>query len=139
MAGSLTLRVITPESIILDEVVDTVVVPATDGLTGILPKHARMVVALAAGDLKFVQAGREEHLFVSGGFAEVHDDTVRVITEASERPTQIDVKRAEQAAERARERMRTRESSPGEELDLLRAQASLQRALVRLRLANRRS
>ena len=96
-----------------------------------------MVVALDSGELKFVQGGREEHLFVSGGFAEVHDDTVRVITEASERPSEIDLTRAEKAAERARERMRQRQSTPGEPLDMLRAQASLRRAMVRLRLAKR--
>jgi len=137
MPGSLTLRVITPERIVLDEVVDSVVVPATDGLTGILPRHARMVAALAAGDMKYLQGGREQHLFVSGGFAEVHDDTVRVITEASERPTEIDVDRAHRAAERARERLRGRELGPGEGYDHLRAEAALRRALVRQRLAQR--
>ena len=74
MAGSLTLRVITPDHIVLDEVVDSVVVPATDGLAGVLPRHAPMVVALDSGDLKYTSGGREEHLFVSGGFAEVHSE-----------------------------------------------------------------
>ena len=137
MAGSLTLRVITPERIVLDEVVDTVVVPATDGLTGILPKHARMVVALDAGDLKYRGGGAEQHLFVAGGFAEVANDTVRVITEASERPTDIDVERAQQAAERARERLHERQRGGDEPIDVLRAEASLRRAMVRLRLSKR--
>jgi F-type H+-transporting ATPase subunit epsilon len=137
MAGTLTLRVITPEHIVLDEVVDSVVVPATDGLTGILPRHARMVVALAPGDLKFDRAGRETHLFVGGGFAEVANDTVRVITEASERPTEIDVERARAAAERARERLAERQRGQAEPVDVLRAEASLRRAMVRLRLSQR--
>ena len=137
MPGSLTLRVITPERIVLDQVVDAVVVPATDGLTGILPRHARMVVALDAGDMKYLQGGREQHLFVSGGFAEVARDTVRVMTEASERPTEIDVDRAHRAAERARERLRERQIGPGEAYDHLRAEAALRRALVRMRLAQR--
>jgi F-type H+-transporting ATPase subunit epsilon len=135
MAGSLTLRVITPEAIVLDEAVESVVVPASDGLTGILPRHAPMVVALAPGNLKYTRGGSAQHLFVAGGFAEVHDDTVRVITQASERPSDIDVERAEQAAARARERLRAREASPGEDLDVLRAEAALHRAMARLQTA----
>lgn len=135
MPGSLTLRVITPEAIVLDQSVESAVVPATDGLTGILPRHAPMVVALDAGVLKCVAAGREQRLFVAGGFAEVQSDTVRVITQASERPTDIDVERAQRAAERARERLHAGEAAPGEELDVLRAEAALRRALQRLRTA----
>ena len=135
MAKSLTLRVITPEAIVLDEIVESVVVPASDGLIGILPRHARMVAALDSGTLKYARAGEERRLFVAGGFAEVQSDTVRVITQASERPLEIDVERAEQAATRARERLRTRAAAPGVDLDLLRAEASLRRAIQRLRTA----
>jgi F-type H+-transporting ATPase subunit epsilon len=135
MPGSLTLRVITPEAIVLDEAVENVVVPATDGLTGILPRHAPMVVALAPGSLKYTRAGNAQRLFVAGGFAEVHGDTVRVITQASERPGEIDVERAEKAAARARERLRTGAAGPGEDLDVLRAEAALHRALARLQTA----
>jgi F-type H+-transporting ATPase subunit epsilon len=135
MPGSLTLRVITPEAILLDEKVESVVVPASDGLTGILPRHAPMVVALAPGSIKYSRAGSAQRLFVAGGFAEVHGDTVRVITQASERPSEIDVERAERAAGRARERLRTGQASPGEDLDVLRAEFALRRALERLRTA----
>jgi F-type H+-transporting ATPase subunit epsilon len=136
MAGSLTLRVITPEAIVLDEQVDSVVVPASDGLMGILPRHAPMVVALDAGALKFTRGGRDQRLFVGGGFAEVQADTVRVITQAGEKPAEIDVERAQRAAERARERLRAGEAAEGEALDLLRAEAALRRALQRLRAAH---
>jgi F-type H+-transporting ATPase subunit epsilon len=137
MAGSLTLRVITPDRIVLDEVVDSVVIPASDGLAGVLERHAPMVASLDSGELEYKAGGREEHLFISGGFAEVHDNTLRVITEASERPTDIDVERAEQAAKRARERMSSNEMQGPEAIDLLRVQASLRRAMMRLKVARR--
>jgi len=137
MAGSLTLRVITPDAIVLDEVADTVVFPASDGLMGVLPKHAPMVAALASGDLKYSRGGAEHHLFVSGGFAEVRNDTLRVITEASEPPSAIDVERAREAAERARERLKQRKTPGPESFDLLRAEAALRRALARLRVSGR--
>ena len=137
MAGSLTLRVITPEAVVLDEVAETVVFPAIDGLMGVLPKHAQMVAALSTGDLKYTSGGQEHHLFVAGGFAEVRNDTLRVITEASERPTDIDVDRAERAAERARDRLKTHQVDGTESFDLLRAESSFRRALMRLKIARR--
>lgn len=138
MAGSLTLRVITPDAVVLDEVADTVVFPAVDGLMGVLPKHAAMVAALSSGDLKYTRGGQEQHLFVAGGFAEVRNDTLRVITEASERPSEIDVERAQRAAERARDRLKTHQADGPDTFDLLRAEASFRRAIMRLKIARRK-
>ena len=69
MAGTLTLRVITPERIALDMQVHSVRVPGVDGHLGILPRHAPMVAALDTGIVRFREEGREARLFVSGGFA----------------------------------------------------------------------
>ena len=129
MAGSLTLRVITPDRIALDTQVQSVRVPGCDGHLGILPRHAPMVAALDAGLLRYRIDGKESVLFVSGGFAEVRNDTVRVVTEAGEQPAEIDAARAAASEKRARERLSTRE----ETLDLARAEASLRRAIWRLR------
>ena len=75
---------------------------------------------------------RDRYQFVAGGFAEVRGNTVRLVTEASEPASDIDVDRAVEAAERARERMRHRRVEEGsEEFDVLRAEASMRRALMR--------
>jgi len=131
MAGTLTLRVITPERIALDMQVQSVRVPAVDGQLGILPRHAPMVAALATGIVRFREEGREARLFVSGGFAEVRDNTVRIVTEAGEKPEEIDEARAREAEKRARERLAS--EAGGEAVDLARAEAALQRAIWRLR------
>jgi F-type H+-transporting ATPase subunit epsilon len=131
MTDAITLRVITPERIVLDTVASSVKVPASDGSMGILPRHAAMVTALDAGGLEYVHDGRSHTLFVAGGFAEVRKNTLRVITEASERPTDIDLERVERAAERARERLRQSRAEGSPEFDVLRAEASLRRALMR--------
>ena len=135
MAEALTLRVITPETIVLDTPASIVRLPGIDGSMGVLPRHAPMVAALGVGELSWRQAGSDRSVFVAGGLAEVRDDTVRVVSQASEPAEAIDVERAQRAAERARERLRTREHSTGEPFDLLRAEAALHRALARLRLA----
>ena len=130
MAGALTLRVITPDKIVLDTEVDSVQVPAADGLMGILPRHAHMVTALDIGVMTYrTPAGKDEILFVSGGFLEVHDNTVRIVSEAGELPTQIDEERAREAEARARERLDTGRG----QVDVLRAELALRRAQFRLR------
>lgn len=135
MAEELTLRVITPDSIVVDTSASAVRIPGLDGSIGILRKHAPMVAALAAGPLTWQHAGKDHAMFVGGGFCEVRDDTVRVVSPASEAPSTIDVERAREAARRARERLR---GGPGAgEIDLVRAEAALRRALVRLQVAQR--
>jgi F-type H+-transporting ATPase subunit epsilon len=132
MAGALTLRVITPERIALDTQVQSVRVPGASGALGILPRHAPMVAALDPGMLFFKADGKEGKLFVSGGFAEVRDNTVRVVTEAGEKPAEIDEARAREAEKRARERLAAGRAGDGEPVDMLRAEAALKRALMRL-------
>lgn len=133
MAPSLQLRVITPERVAVDTPVDSVRIPALDGSMGILPRHAAMVAALDVGELIYRVNGREHYVFISGGFAEVRDNAVRVVTQSGELAQEIDEKRAREAEARARERLEHVRATAGEPLDLLRAELSLRRALMRLR------
>ncbi len=129
---TLTLRVITPDRIVLDQQVSSVRIPGVDGSIGILPRHAPMVAALDPGLLRYRQNGQETAMFISGGFAEVRSNTVRIVSEAGEKPTDIDDERARAAEKRARERLAQGRTLEGESIDLLRAEAALQRALMRL-------
>jgi len=135
MAGTLTLRVITPERIALDREVASVRLPGLDGSIGVLPRHAPMVAALEPGLVRYrtPSGADEEALFVAGGFAEVRGATLRVVSPAGEAPAEIDEERAREAEQRARERMAAGMSTKGEPLDLARAEAALRRALARLR------
>jgi F-type H+-transporting ATPase subunit epsilon len=134
VVGTLTLRVITPDRIALDQSVASVRLPGLDGSIGVLPRHAPMIAALDAGLLRYrtTPGGPEEVLFVAGGFAEVRDNTLRVVSEAGEKPAEIDENRAREAEKRARERIAAGKADGGEPLDLLRADAALRRALMRL-------
>ncbi|HEX6882541.1 MAG TPA: F0F1 ATP synthase subunit epsilon [Planctomycetota bacterium] len=134
MAGKLTLRVITPDRIVLDTQAEAVRVPSVDGSMGFLPRHANLVAALDVGLLTWREGGKDQTLFVSGGFVEVRKDTVRVVSEAGERPADIDVERAREAEKRARERLdQGREQAVV--VDILRAELALKRAMLRLRAA----
>ena len=132
MAGELTLRVITPERIAMDTTATSVRIPGVDGSMGILARHAGMVAALDTGQLRFSSADGEHQMFVNGGFAEVRDNTVRVVTEAGEHAAEIDVDRAREAEQRARERIHIGSAGPETHFDSLRAEAALRRAQLRL-------
>ncbi|MCY2961782.1 MAG: ATP synthase F1 subunit epsilon [Planctomycetota bacterium] len=130
--ATLTLRVITPARIALDQQVDAVRLEALDGSLGVLPRHAPMVAALDAGLLRYRSAGVEQVLFCAGGFAEVHGETLRVVTQASETPGQIDEARARASEKRARARIDEARAPGTAPVDIVRAEASLRRALLRL-------
>lgn len=130
----LTLEIVTPERHAFTQEVDMVVVPGIDGQLGILPHHAPLITALGIGELK-VRAGGEEQIFgVSGGFVEVRPDRVVVMADLAERSDEIDEARAVEARRQA-------ETTLGETrdpVDLARARAALQTALMRERIATRR-
>lgn len=134
--GKLTLRVITPDHIVLDTQAESVRVPAVDGSMGFLPRHAALIAALDVGLLSWREGGKDHALFVSGGFVEVKQDTVRVVSEAGERPDEIDVERARAAEKRARERLDHGHDTAAS-VDILRAELALRRAQYRLRVAGK--
>lgn len=141
MARELTVRVITPERIVADTTAQSVRIPGTDGSIGILPRHARMIAALDAGLVLLRKGpGVEEALFVSGGFADVRDDTVRILTSAGEHATEIDLERAKAAEQRARQRIdeALRRGAQDSAVDFARADAALRRSLMRIRVYSQR-
>ena len=133
MAGdTLTLRVVTPENTVLDRLsVKAMVVPMTAGYLGILPNHAPMVAALRAGVFKYKDGEAYRAMAVGGGFIEVADNQATVLVDTAEMGENVDVLRAKAAMERAVSRLRERQSN----IDFNRAKTALERARARLRAA----
>jgi ATP synthase, F1 epsilon subunit (delta in mitochondria) len=76
----LKVSVISPESILFEGEADSVVAPAYDGEVGILTGHAPMMAVLGTGDLRLGSPGGQRFK-VSGGFLQVLNDEVRIVTE----------------------------------------------------------
>lgn len=132
--ASLRLEIITAERIVLtEEAVESVRVPAAEGMVGILPRHAPLMTTLAPGELIMRKGEEEESFFVTGGFLEVRDNHIAVLADASERAEEIDIDRAEEARRRAEEALQEKR----EGAELAAAEAAMRRALIRLRLAQR--
>lgn len=129
------LEIVTPERLAYSGSVDSVQVPGSEGELGILPHHAPLVATLGAGELRIRHGGTEESFAVFGGFVQVLPDKVVVMAESADMASEIDLEAANAAR---REAEHSLETGSHEAADLASARASLQRELVRIRVAERR-
>jgi len=129
MAKTIHLEIVTPDRKLLSEDVDFVGAPGYNGEFGILPDHAPFLSALGVGSLHYNQGGKTYWIFISGGFAEVSANKMSVLAEIAERAEEIDIERARKARERAEKRLVEQRA----QIDFVRAQAALQRALTRMK------
>ncbi|AHF90774.1 ATP synthase, F1 epsilon subunit [Opitutaceae bacterium TAV1] len=102
----LTLEIITPEARVYSDTIDTVVIPTVMGEVGILPGHMPLLTQVADGELRVTKDGKEQHLIVSGGFAQVEGDTVSILAENAITAEKIDTRAAEEAMKRAEEALK---------------------------------
>jgi F-type H+-transporting ATPase subunit epsilon len=131
----LTVEIVTVEKTVLQEQgVDEVIAPGVEGQLAVLPQHAAFMTMLAPGELILKKGSEEIPFAVGGGFFEVLNDRVIVLADSAERADEIDTARAEEARERAKLALERRETVE----DMAAVQASLQRALIRLRVAENR-
>jgi F-type H+-transporting ATPase subunit epsilon len=80
----LTVSVVSPERTLYEGEAESIVAPAFDGQVGILTNHAPMLTLLGTGELRLSASGGDRKFTVSGGFLEVADNRVRVVTERAE-------------------------------------------------------
>ncbi|AMD91258.1 ATP synthase F1, epsilon subunit [Desulfovibrio sp. 6_1_46AFAA] len=132
--GTLQLEVVTPDKTVVSAEVEMAVCPGVEGEFGVLPQHVSMLSALKIGDLRYRVNGKDENVFISGGFADVNNNVLSVLAESAELATDIDTARAQAAKERAEKRLSAHDDS----LDETRAEAALQRAVTRLQVAQLR-
>ena len=128
MAKTLHLSVVTPTNMVVDGDVDYVGVQGLEGDFGVLPDHAALLTALRVGHIFYKEGDDTRYVFVSGGFAEVSDNKVIILSETATRAEDIDTERAARAKARAEERLKGKHP----DIDMLRAEAALQRAITRL-------
>ena len=96
MTNSLHLEVVTPARAVLSEKVEEVVLPGADGQLGILPGHIPLITALNIAEMIIKVDGKARTFVVDGGFAEIRDDRITVLTEGCEGVDEIDIEHARQ-------------------------------------------
>ena len=124
---ALKVDIVTAERLVYSEDgVERLIVPGVEGELGVLTLHAPLLTMIQPGVLRIVKGGDEVEMAITGGFIEVRENRVTILADAAER--------AEEARRRAQRRLEERVA----EEDLARAEASLARALARLKVAERR-
>ena len=125
------LKVLTIDHCFFEGDVDRIVVRTTQGDVGILPNHVPYIAALGTGGLTIIRNGERRVAAVSGGFVDVTREGTTILARTCEWADEIDVNRANSAAERARAALQKKESDREYEV----AQVKLKKALNRIRIA----
>jgi len=126
---ALDVALVSPERILFTGEADMVICRTSEGEIAFLQGHAPFVGALGVGIVRILLADRSEtKAAVHGGFVEVRDNRVSILSDVAELPDQIDVERARRAKEAAERRLA--------ETDDVECEAALRRAHVRLQLAD---
>ena len=122
--------IVTPERAVLAEAVDFVALPMYDGELGVLPGRAPLIGRLGYGELRIVQGNNTRRFFVDGGFVQIRNNIITVLTSRAIPAAELKVQVAEQALEAAKKPAATPEAQEAQ----LKAQ---QRARAQLRMARR--
>jgi F-type H+-transporting ATPase subunit epsilon len=106
--------VVTPERTLFDAVVHFVALPLYDGEIGILPGRSPLIGRLGYGELRTKTDGNTQRYFVDGGFAQVRDDVVTILTNRAVPAAQIDTEQAVHELEVAQARRASTEYEQAE-------------------------
>lgn len=133
MAKTFHLEIIAADRIFYQGECEHLVITAIDGLLGIMAGHEPLVTALPTGELKYMTGGKWHYAAISGGFIEVMPESSVILADTCELPEEIDIKRAEEARERAQEQLRQKQSIH----EYYQTQAALNRAMNRLKVSQK--
>jgi len=133
--NTVQVDIVTPEKKVYEGQATMVVAVGVEGELGVMAGHAPLVTPLKIGVLRVKNNDGEQKIAVSGGFLEVRPDKVTVLADTAELPEEIDVARAERAKELAEQR---RKDLKREDAEFKLNELALERAINRLKIANRR-
>ncbi len=123
------LEVVTPQKVVYNERIESVILPAWSGYLGVKVNHTPFITGVQTGTVKVKKDGEEERIAVTKGFVLVQPNRTVLLVDTAERARDIDIQRAKEAYLRARRRLKSRSSA----VNLTRAQVALDRAVNRLK------
>lgn len=130
--ATIHLEIVTPERVLWTGEVTEVTAPGSLGEFGTLPDHSPFVTSLDMGPLHIITAdGSEQWAAIHGGYFEILDNRATILANRAEMAADIDIDRANSSQKRAEDRLVEFTHMSGDDVEVIRARASLQRALVR--------
>lgn len=133
MPATFFLEIITPERSFFSGNVEMVVLRTPEGEMGILRDHLPMVVSVDIGPVRILQDGKWLSAALTAGFMEITRDKTIILADTAEWPEEIDINRALAAKQRAEERLHQLHGN----IEYMRSQHALTRALARLKISGR--
>jgi F-type H+-transporting ATPase subunit epsilon len=130
-----TLKIITPEKLLLEKEVRSVTLPLETGEATLLPEHEAYMALCKAGEIIMQSDAGEESFATSGGAMEFHGNVLVLLADTAEAAKDIDLARAEEAKTRAEEIMSQEPAMDEETYE--RTQAILAKELSRMKVARR--
>lgn len=127
--ADLRLKVVTPDRVFYDDDVERVIVRGVEGDIGILKGHAPFVTLLDIHKIRIKKDGEERIAAIAGGYIDVRNDVITIVSPAVEWPEEIDVERAKKAKERAQKKLRSKSAE-----EMLKAEIELKKSINRLNL-----
>ena len=127
---SIHCRIITPKGLYKEMDANIINIETLDGQQGILTNHLPLVTMLKIGKVSTDEAGTREEYAIAGGLFYFRDNVAEILTDAIENKNEIEVARAQDAKERAEERLK----SQNPDIDLKRAKIALEKAINRLKV-----
>ena len=136
----LNLTIVTPEGTRYDGLVDSVVVPGTEGDFGVLPGHERFLAPVRIGEVEVRSSADRTRRWaaVSDGFADVSAERVVLLVDSCEFAADIDEARAERARTRAERELERMRAAREEDFKFKVEEAALQRAIIRIQVSKKR-
>lgn len=127
------LKIVTPRGIYKETEVEMINLRTTSGQIGILANHLPLASAIDISEMNYIKDGQRYKFALAGGFVYVNDDETTIIANAIESPEEIDLRRAQEAKARAEERLHNQSN---DDMDILRAEVALRKAITRIRVKN---
>src|SRR5580704_15223249 len=134
MADTFEIEIATPERLLSRERAIRAQIPAKDGYIGVLPDHAPLLSELGIGALTYTTP--DDHRFslaIRGGFLEIYNNVVRVLTDFAERGQEVDVTQAEKDLKHAQDAM----VNPALGMDIAAALIAVRHAQARIDAARK--
>lgn len=127
----LYLKVVTPDKLFFEGEIDMLVARTIEGDVGILLNHSPLVTILDIGRLVIKDGDERKIAACAGGYIDVRNNNITVVSDACEWEEEIDINRAERAKERASKRLEDKST------DTFKAELALKKAINRINVGNK--
>lgn len=128
-------KIATPERVVYEDEIDQITLPTKMGEITILPNHIPLVSSLMPGEILIKKDKEEMPMAVSGGFVEFNNNSLVILADTAERVEEIDIERAEEARQRAKELLERKQDK--EEVDFTALAAKMEKEMARLKVAKK--